>query len=228
MWLFKSSVGRKVVMSISGLFLIVFLCVHLAANSFMYASPEAFGVACAFMGSPIVSAMVPVLLLGFGFHIIYAFILNARNLKARGREAYKGGSKTPINPAAKNMLILGIIVLGGLAFHLTQFWAEMQMQMLLHREEFPMLAGLEIPELMKPYILAKIYFSNVINSIIYIVWICALWCHLTHGFWSAFQTLGINNRVWYHRWHVIGIIISTIICLGFISIPLSFLMGILA
>ena len=53
------------------------------------------------------------------------------------------------------------------------------------------------------------------------------WFHLSHGFWSAFQTLGVNNRVWYTRWRNIGLIISTIVCLGFISIPVSFLLGIL-
>lgn len=231
MWLVHSSIGRKVVMSLSGLFLIVFLCVHLTANLFMYASPEAFGKACEFMGSPIVMVMVPVLALGFIFHIIYAFVLNARNLKARGHMKYEGGNNTPVDFAAKNMLVLGIIVLGGLAFHLTQFWAQMQLQVFMGSEEYPMLAGQcinnEAGELVAPYLLAKIFFGNILIDVIYIIWIAALWFHLSHGFWSAFQTLGINNRKWFERWNVIGKIFATIVCLGFISFPISFLLGIL-
>ena len=227
MWLVNSSIGRKVIMSLSGLFLIVFLCVHLTANMFMYVSPEAFGHACHFMGSPLVMTMVPVLAFGFVIHIVYAFILNARNLKARGNEAYRSGNKTQIPAASKNMLALGVIVLGGLAFHLTQFWAEMQLQVLLGRPEYPALANMGIEELAKPYALAKIYFGNVLFSIIYIIWIAALWFHLSHGFWSAFQTLGINNRVWFKRWNAIGIIFATIVCLVFISIPVYFLSGFL-
>ncbi|MEG1616095.1 MAG: succinate dehydrogenase cytochrome b subunit [Bacteroidales bacterium] len=234
MWLVHSSIGRKVIMSLSGLFLIVFLCVHLTANMFMYVSPAAFGKACEFMGSPLVMSVVPVLALGFIVHIIYAFILNARNLKARGHEKYASGNKSDVSFAAKNMLVLGIIVLGGLAFHLTQFWAQMQLQVFLGNEEYPLLVenGLALfnaeGELVAPYLLAKIYFGNVIFDIVYIIWIAALWFHLSHGFWSAFQTLGVNNRVWYKRWNVIGQIFATVVCLGFISFPIAFLLGILA
>ncbi|MDO5572075.1 MAG: succinate dehydrogenase cytochrome b subunit [Bacteroidales bacterium] len=233
MWLVHSSIGRKVVMSISGLFLIVFLCVHLTANAFMYVSPQAFGKACEFMGSPLVMAVVPVLALGFIFHIIYAFVLNARNLKARGHEKYAGGNNTGVSFAARNMLVLGIIVLGGLAFHLTQFWAQMQLQVFMGSEEYPLLVnnGMDLfnaeGELIAPYLLARIYFGNVIFSVCYIVWIAALWFHLSHGFWSAFQTLGVNNKIWFKRWNVIGIIFATVICLGFVSFPISFLLGIL-
>ncbi|MEG0948905.1 MAG: succinate dehydrogenase cytochrome b subunit [Bacteroidales bacterium] len=233
MWLVHSSIGRKVIMSLSGLFLIVFLCVHLTANMFMYVSPAAFGHACEFMGSPLVMSVVPVLALGFIIHIIYAFILNARNLKARGHEKYLSGSKTPVGFAAKNMLALGIIVLGGLAFHLTQFWAQMQLQVFMGSEEYPLLLQNGLPlfneagELIAPYILAKIYFGNIIFDIVYIIWIAALWFHLSHGFWSAFQSIGLNNRKWFCRWNTIGQIFAAVICLGFLSFPISFLLGIL-
>ena len=231
MWLVNSSIGRKVIMSLSGLFLIVFLLIHLSVNCLMYVSPAAFGLGCEFMGTPFVSVMVPLLALGFVIHIVYAFVLNARNLKARGHEKYAGGSKTDVNWAAKNMLALGVIVLGGLAFHMSHFWAEMQLPMFLGQEEYASVPANEIlnadGELVAPYYLAKMTFSNVIFSLIYIVWICALWFHLSHGFCSAFQTLGVNNRVWYTRWKNIALILATVLCLGFISIPVSFLIGIL-
>ena len=177
--------------------------------------------------------MVPVLAFGLVFHIVYAFVLNARNLKARGHEKYAGGNATPVSFAAKNMLALGIIVLGGLAFHLTQFWAQMQLQAFIGNEEYPLLIENGLPlydaagELIAPFVLAKIYFSNWVFDCIYIVWIVALWFHLSHGFWSSFQSIGVNNRVWFKRWNVIGQIFATIVCLGFISFPIAFLLGIL-
>ncbi len=234
MWLVNSSIGRKVIMSLSGLFLIVFLLVHLSVNLLMYVSPEAFGLGCQFMETPLVMTMVPMLALGFVVHIVYAFILNARNLKARGKDKYAGGSKTDVTIAAKNMLALGVIVLGGLAFHLTQFWYEMQLQHILGNEAYPTLIEQGVAlynaagELVAPYLLAKMYFTNPIFAIIYLVWIAALWFHLSHGFWSAFQTLGLNNRVWFARWNMIGLILATAVCLGFASFPIAFLTGILA
>lgn len=233
MWLVNSSIGRKVIMSLSGLFLIVFLTVHLSANLFLFVSDEAFGKACEFMASPLVVSMVPVLAAGFVVHIIYAFILNAKNLKARGSEKYAGGSKTDVSFASKNMLALGVIVLGGLVFHLRHFWYEMQLQHFLGNEEYPMLLAKGEPlvnglgELIAPAVLAKMIFSNPLISGLYLIWIAALWFHLSHGFWSAFQTLGVNNKVWYQRWNCIGQIFATAICLGFASIPVAYLIGLL-
>ena len=158
------------------------------------------------MSTPFVLVMVPILALGFVIHIIYAFVLNARNLKARGHEKYAGGNNTPgVTCAAKNMLALGVIVLGGLAFHLTHFWAQMQLPLFLGTEEYTAVAAAGLPEfnamgeLVAPYYLAKMLFTNWIISLIYAVWIVALWFHLSHGFWSAFQTLGVNNRKWFQR-----------------------------
>jgi succinate dehydrogenase / fumarate reductase cytochrome b subunit len=109
----------------------------------------------------------------------------------------------------------------------------MQLQQFIGGEEYSLVGEYGLPvlnaegELVAPYMLAKIYFSNIIFDVIYIIWIAALWFHLSHGFWSAFQTLGINNRKWFYRWNVIGQIFATIVCLGFISFPISFLLGIL-
>ena len=86
--IFTSSIGKKLIMSISGLFLIVFLLVHLTINSLSLISEEAFKAGCDFMALPFVTVMVPVLAAGFIIHIIYAFYLSYTNLKARGTERY--------------------------------------------------------------------------------------------------------------------------------------------
>ena len=130
-----SSITKKLIMSISGLFLIVFLLLHMTINFFSVidtfkgtygAADGLFQAGCDFMALPIITIMVPVLAAGFFVHIIYAFILSYGNYKARGTERYAVANKTKAESwASKNMLVLGIVVLGIVAFHLNHFWAEM-------------------------------------------------------------------------------------------------------
>lgn len=208
--IFSSSIGKKLIMSISGLFLILFLFVHAIVNGLSLISDEAFNAGCEFMSLPIVTIMVPVLAAGFIIHIIYAFVLNLINYKARGTQRYAVTNKAKTDDwASTNMLVLGIIVLGVLAFHLTHFWAKMQ-----------------LPEFMGEHaqigsVLLMDTFSQLWVLVLYIAWFIALWFHLNHGFWSAFQTLGLNNNVWFCRWKVIGIIISTILCIVFIAVAVN-------
>lgn len=207
--IFTSSIGKKLIMSISGLFLILFLLVHLVANSASLFSEEAFEIACEIMATPFVTVMVPVLAFGFIIHIIYAIYLTLYNRRARGNERYAIPHKGHADSwSSKNMLVLGIIVLGFLAFHLTHFWADMQLQEFMGNESE------------NPNALMYATFKSPVILILYIVWFCALWFHLTHGFWSAFQTLGFNNNIWLKRWKVIGQVIVTIFVLGFIVIAL--------
>ena len=200
--IFTSSIGKKLIMSISGLFLIIFLLLHLTINFFSVidsltgkfgAEDGLFALGCEFMSLPVVTVMVPVLAFGFVIHILYAFILTLSNIKARGGYSrYEVASKAQAESwASKNMLVLGIIVLGILAFHLTHFWADMQ-----HKEW----TGTEAEN---PYYLLTATFGQWYNVVIYIIWFGALWFHLTHGFWSAFQTIGWDNKVWIKRLQVI-------------------------
>ena len=207
-------------MSISGLFLIIFLLLHMTINLFSvidsingtFGSPDGlFAVGCEFMSLPIVTVMVPVLAFGFIIHIIYALILTFSNLKARGGyNRYAVASKARTDSwASKNMIVLGIIVLGILVFHLTHFWADMQLQEWTgnHAED--------------PYLLLTATFGNWFNVVIYIIWFGALWFHLTHGFWSAFQTIGWDNKIWLGRLKVLAYIFATIIFLGFAIVAVN-------
>ena len=208
--IFKSSIGKKLIMSITGLFLILFLFIHAFVNGLSLISDEAFQAGCDFMSLPIITVMVPILAAGFIIHIIYALILTLQNRKARGVERYAVSNKAQADDwASKNMFVLGVVVLGLLAFHLTHFWAKMQLPEFMggHAEEGPALLHQT--------------FSNIWILIIYIVWFIALWLHLNHGFWSAFQTLGINNNVLFNRWRVIGHIVSSILVLIFIAVAVK-------
>ena len=220
MWIFKSSIGRKFIMSLSGLFLIIFLLLHGSIN--LLAVYDAINVnsefptdlynqACHVMGTNIlVQIMVPVLALGFIVHIIYAAWLTLLNRKARGNDRYAIFTRAKIDWASKNMFVLGIIVLGLLVFHLTHFWSKMQLQ------EW---TGGQSAE---GYQLVVQTFSNVWVSILYLVWLVAIWFHLTHGFWSAFQTLGWNNKKWFNRLHVISYIVATLLVLIFVVVVVYF------
>ena len=218
--IFTSSIGKKLIMSISGLFLIIFLFLHLTINFFSVidamtgnfgAEEGLFALGCEFMSLPIVTVMVPILAFGFLIHIIYAFILTISNLKSRGGyNRYAVASKARTDSwASKNMIVLGIIVLGILAFHLTHFWADMQLK------EW---TGAEAEN---PYTLLTMTFGHWYNVVIYLIWFGALWFHLTHGVWSAFQTIGGDNNVWIKRLQVISYIVATLVFLGFATVAVT-------
>jgi len=226
MFIFNSSIGKKFIQSVSGAFLIIFLLLHATINFFSVidsiigkfgvaaadeklftAGDGIFKLGCDFMSTPFISIMVPVLALGFIVHIVYGIWLTIQNMKARGPQKYEVASKAAADSwSAKNMAVLGIVILGFIAFHLTHFWAKMQL---------PEMFGVGEAE-NNPYLLLTFTFGKVWVLILYIAWFAALWFHLCHGFWSMFQTVGWNGQTWFKRVKVIGIIFSTIICLMFV------------
>lgn len=212
MWLLKSSIGKKLIMSVSGLFLILFLLFHMSMNLVAVFSTEAYDMVCEFLGVNWY-ALVGTLVLAAGFfvHIIYASIITLQNQKARGGQAYAVvDAPKEVKWASKNMFVLGAIVLGFLALHLYHFWYKMMFAELAHGHTA---SGAE---------LIKELFAQPVYVGLYLVWFAALWFHLTHGFWSALQTIGWNNRIWYTRLKCIANIFSTIIFLGFALVAVYF------
>lgn len=191
-------------MSISGLFLILFLTLHMCLNLVSVFSEEGFEKVCEFMGLPIIGIMVPVLAAGFVIHIIFAIILTIGNLKARGKVRYEVPNKAATDSfAARNMFVLGLMVAIGLALHLTDFWANMQLKEWMGAEAD------------NPNMLMANTFGNVGITVMYLLWFVVIWFHLTHGFWSAFQTIGWNNNIWLKRLKWITCIYVTLLMLGF-------------
>lgn len=215
-----SSLAKKLIMSISGAFLMVFLVVHLGANLTALISQDLYNEVCHFMDTNLlVRIMVPILAAGFAVHLFFALWLTYQNFLARGEQRYAVPGKSDISWAGQNMFILGVVVLGFLALHLFHFWAKMQLQ------TFMGLMGFDAEGATDPYTLVKSLFENPIYSGIYLVWIWALWFHLTHGFWSAFQSMGLNNSIWLPRLKVAGMVYAWFIALGFTVIPLYFLIA---
>ena len=129
MWLSNSSIGRKVVMSVTGIALVLFLTFHMAMNLVALFSGEAYNMICEFLGANWYALVATVGLAAlFVIHIIYAFWLTIQNRAARGSERYAVTAKPKnVEWASQNMLVLGIIVILGLALHLTHgFWSSMQ------------------------------------------------------------------------------------------------------
>lgn len=220
MWLINSPIGRKVVMSLTGICLILFLTFHCCMNVAAFFSGDAYNAVCAFLGSHWYAVLGT---LGLAFlavcHIVYAFILTAQNLRARGSERYAVTSRRPeVSWASQNMLVLGLIILLGLVLHLVNFWSNMM---------FAELAGVEGLAFKPTDGMGWIQqtFSNPVYSILYIIWMVAIWFHLSHGFWSAMQTLGWSGKIWLKRWQTIGIVYVTLLMGVFIFLVLSFWLG---
>ena len=227
---FHYSIGRKFIQAVSGAFLVIFLLLHATINLFSVidtftgkfgisaaddklfsAGDGLFQLGCDFMSTPVITIMVPILALGFIIHIFYGCYLTWYNIKARGGyKRYEAGSNAAVDSwSAKNMFVLGIVILGILFFHLTHFWAKMQLL------EF---TGSEAEN---PYLLLTATFGRWWVLVVYLIWFAAVWYHLCHGFWSMFQTVGWNGQIWFKRLKVIGIVVATLICLGFVAVAVN-------
>lgn len=227
-FLTNSSLGKKVVMSISGAFLVIFILFHMSMNVTAIISPEGYDMICAFLGANWY-ALVGTLALAAGVvvHIIYAFILTINNYKARGKERYAMTAKEPgVDWASKNMLALGIVVVLGLGLHLFNFWAKMQLVELMG-EHGTTIAGVSYGPTEGAKLIAYT-FSQWYYVVLYLVWFVALWFHLTHGVWSMFQSMGWANDTWYPRLKCLANIVSTIIFLGFAAVVLVYACGFMA
>ena len=218
-FLTNSSVGKKLVMSISGCFLVLFILFHMSMNLTMLFSREGYNLICEFLGANWYALVGTALLAaGVAVHFIYAFILTFDNYRARGKQRYAVTvQEKGVSWASKNMLVLGIIVILGLGLHLVHFWAKMQLTEILghHTFELGLNGATENISVANGALLMAYTFSNPINLALYLVWFVALWFHLTHGVWSMFQTVGWANDTWYPRLKCIANIVATLIFLGF-------------
>ena len=219
MWLINSSIGRKVVMSVTGIALILFLTFHCCMNVAALFSGDAYNMICELLGANwyAVAATLGLAALAV-IHIVYAFILTAQNRRARGNQRYEVTAKPEkVEWASQNMLVLGIIIVLGLLLHLFNFWFNMM---------FAELTGMSVAH--NPadgFAFIQDTFANPVYVVLYIIWLVALWFHLTHGFWSALQTMGWSGKVWFCRWKVIGMVYTTILVALFIIVVLAFAFG---
>ncbi len=219
---FSSSIGKKLLMSLAGLFLCVFLILHLCINLMLLRNDggEVFRIAVKFMTTNILIRIMEIVLFGgFIIHIVWALILQIQNWFAR-QSFYKVINYSQSSFFSKYMIHTGAVILVFLGLHFVNFY-------------FVKLGLSSAPKGHNPvenpddfYDMAINLFSQPAYSIIYIIFMCFLSFHLLHAFQSAFQTLGINHRKYTPAIKVIGFIYAIAIPAGFAIIPLYFLLTI--
>ena len=209
MWLTCSSIGRKFVMALTGLCLVLFVTFHCLMNGVAIFWPDGYNAVCAFLGAnwyALVASMGLAAL--FIIHICYALWLTIQNRKARGNDRYDVVRKpAQVEWASQNMLVLGIVVIAFLVVNLIQFWAKMQLAEIM---------GVHEPDPQNGIYFINVAFSCIWTPIIYIIGFIALWFHMNHGFWSMFQSCGWDNDTWLPRLKAIGCWWTTIVVLLFI------------
>lgn len=221
MWLTNSSIGRKFVMSITGFALVFFLLFHGSMNLALVFSEDAYNWICRMLGAnwyAIIGTLGLALLVLI--HFAYAIWLTIQNRHARGNDRYAIEARQEgVDWESKNMLVLGICVLGFIVLHLYNFWFKMQ---------FAELTGIETgafdPQNGAAYVKALFTtpVSGQIYCVLYLIWLVALWFHLNHGVWSAIHTLGWNNLIWQKRIKVIGTVVATLVVALFAVVVLYF------
>ena len=174
MWLFNSSIGRKVVMSVTGISLILFLTFHCCMNLVALFSGDAYNTICALLGANWYAVAATMGLAGLAVaHIVYAFILTAQNRKARGESRYEVATTVnagKVEWASKNMLVLGIIICLGLLLHLFNFWYNMM---------FAEIVGMPVAhDPADGFAFMQDTFSNPVFAGLYIIWLVWPWLTL--------------------------------------------------
>ena len=213
--LFSSTLGRKLMMALTGLFLILFLAVHLAGNLQLLKDDggRSFNIYAEFMST---NPLIQIVSKGnFAFiliHVIWAIMLTAKNKSARGPVAYAEASGKSSHWTSRNMGILGTLVLVFIVVHLKDFWAQM------HFGTMPTVDydGKTFRDI---YSLVNEWFNVGWYVVLYVFCMAAVGFHLYHGFASAFQTLGLNHLKYNRLIQVVGHAFAIIVPLLFASIP---------
>ncbi len=213
----NSSIGKKFIMAITGLSLIIFLVIHLLNNLLLFGGPEIFNKNVEQLDSikPIIRVIEIILLLIFVFHIYNALKLYFENKKAKPQKYVINASSENSTFYSRYMTVTGIIILAFLIFHLATFWVTFNFG--AHSN------GTAISF----YDIVQKAFTNPLISIFYFVTMIFLGIHLNHAFQSAFQSLGWRHEKYTPIIEKIGTVIALLMMLGFASIPLFFYLGLL-
>lgn len=215
--LFSSSIGKKIVMALTGLFLVIFLVVHcyVNANVFFPNAEENFNRAAHFMGTNLLIRITEIgLFAGFIVHIVQGYQLALKNKASRkSRYAVTAGSKNS-KWYSRSAAILGSLILLFLIIHLAHFWVPSRFGVLPEVSY----GGEKIHNL---YLEMKNIFANPLVVIVYISGCISLSWHLLHGIQSAAQTLGWTNKNFFPMIKNIGVVFSILIPLIFALMPLA-------
>ena len=211
----KSTLGRKLIMALTGLFLILFLTGHVAGNLQLFYNDggEAFNIYAKFMTTnPVVKILSYLTYLSVIAHVIYSIGLSRLNKSARPVGYAVSGSSTNSSAASRNMGILGTIILLFLVGHMYSFWYQM------HWGAIPTVTyeGETYKDL---YSVVQIAFQQTWMVVLYVIAMGFLAFHLSHGFASAFQTLGWNHAKYSPAIRAVGLVYCIVVPILFAAMP---------
>jgi succinate dehydrogenase / fumarate reductase, cytochrome b subunit len=225
---FTSSVGKKLIMSLTGISLILFLIVHAGLNACIWANDggEMFNKAAHFMGSMIVIRILEIgLFAGIFLHIIQGYILTAQNNTRRPVKYavnYGQGSKW----YSRSMGLLGTLLLLFLIMHIYHFWIPSRFGGMLSVQPLEPVTYMDGKEIHNLYAeMLKVFQDNILIVLLYVLGCISLAYHLMHGFQSSFRTLGVSNKRYIVLIKATGMAFSVIVPLIFAMMPISIYMG---
>lgn len=226
-WLFTSSIGRKFIMAVTGVALVLFLTFHASMNVVALFSAEAYNGICEFLGSNWYAVAATIILaILILVHFVMAFHLEIWNLQARGPEPYAVCTKPDdVEWSSQNMFSLGTVVILGLALHLYNFWSNMMFAELAGTADAALATNGVYHITNTFHGIGEHTISGYVYTILYLVWLGALWLHLNHGIWSAMHTMGLNGKTWFSRLKTFSTIYTTIIILMFAAVAILFCCG---
>jgi len=213
---FNSSIGRKTVMALSGLFLVIFLIGHVSGNTLLFKDDggEAFNRYAEFMTTnQLVQVLRYVTFFSIVIHIIYSIMLTISNRKARGVGYAVSNANQNSTWSSRNMMLLGAIILVFLAVHLRSFLYEMKFG------EVPLVQYDGTDEIKNLYAIVVDAFANPLYSAFYVFCMLFLALHLFHGFQSTSQTLGFRHPKYNSFIKKLGYGLGVIVCLLFAYMP---------
>ncbi len=219
---FTSSVGQKITMALTGIFLILFLVVHVGVNACIWFNDggEVFNRAANFLGENVVPRIIEIgLFLFIILHIVQGLILEAQNRSRRGVGYAIDYGNRGSRWYSRSMGLLGTLILLFLIIHLIDFWIPSRFGVM---PEATLSDGKEVHNL---YSLMQVRFQQGWIVIIYVLGCISLAYHLLHGFYSAFKTMGVYNKRYLILIKWTGYIFSIVVSLGFAMMPVSFYFG---
>lgn len=212
---FTSSIGKKFVMGLTGIFLISFLLIHVAINAliFLNDSGATFNVAADFMGHNIVIRIMEIgLFAGLILHIVQAIMLTSQNNAARPQKYTYNNPSANSKWYSRSMGLLGTLILMFLVLHLYHFWWPTKVAVFNHEEH-------------NTFQNIVVIFQELWVVIVYVLGVISLGYHLLHGFQSSFQTMGWNHKKWTPVIKTIGVGFSIIVPVIFALMPISIYLG---
>lgn len=223
---FTSAVGRKFVMALTGIFLIVFLVVHVGLNACIFAdlswlnpadNGEMFNRAAHFMGSTIITRILEgVLFIGFIAHIIQGYVVEAKNRRYRGQGYSISLGSRGSTWMSRSMAILGTLIFMFLVLHISKFWWSSRVTQDLRPVAYG--NGVEMHDL---YLRMYQVFQNPVIVVIYVLSVLFLAFHLWHGFHSAFRSMGVHNKKYLSLLKGLGYGFTVLVCLLFALMPVA-------